>query len=346
MSYTVTKLISEAFYTSGIVSRDFQTVSGAQEAVGLTKLNEILSDTQIEDEKIPYFNTAYNFNAVAGQEMYFIPNLVEAETLTFFIQTIRYQMDKTNKDKYFGQGRAQNVLSLPFTWNCERTVGGSNIFMYFLPVQPFPMQLTGLFKLQNVTLYQDLSTTLTIANLGQAVVNGTGTFGVGQLVVNGVDLAGTYPKLPNVPDGTSLMLFINMSGIIPGVTAGINGQEFFLQATRNTNINITTLGTEGTVNNVTFANFSTINGPQNANFMAQGLDQYYINYLQYALADRLCTAYNFIVPPGVEKQLLKYDQSISSRSAPMDLTLQKISTLDNAGSINYAQVNLGRGWTV
>lgn len=235
MAYPVTTLISEAFYTSGIVSRGFQQVAGDQEQVGIIKLNEILTDTAIEEDMIPYFTTAYNFNAVAGQEMYFIPNLSEAETLVFFINTIRYQMNKTTQDKYFGSARAENVKSLPYDWHCERCLGGSNLFIYFFPDTNYPMQLTGLFKLQTVTIDQDLSTIL---------------------------------------------------------------------------------------------------------------DQYYINYLQYRLADRLCTAYNFEPPAGVKKQLLQYQQMISKRSSPMDLSINKISTFNSNNSINYGQVNLGKGWTI
>ena len=235
MAYLVTALISEAYYTSGIVSRSFQQVDGDQVQTGLVKLNEILSDTAIEDDMIPYFTTSYNFNAVSGQEMYFIPNLSKAETLTFFINTIRYQMSKVSQDLYYGSARAENVESLPYHWHCERCLNGSNLFIYFFPDTNYPMQLTGLFRLQTVTLDQDLS----------------------------------------------LMI-----------------------------------------------------------------DQYYINYLQYRLADRLCTAYNFEVPQGLHKQLLQYQQMISKRSSPMDLRINKISTFNSNNSINYAQVNLGKGWTV
>ncbi len=53
MAYPVTLVISEAFYTSGIVSRQFQTVAGDQEETGFLKLNEILTDTGIESDMIP-----------------------------------------------------------------------------------------------------------------------------------------------------------------------------------------------------------------------------------------------------------------------------------------------------
>jgi hypothetical protein len=142
------------------------------------------------------------------------------------------------------------------------------------------------------------------------------------------------------------------TGIIPNVTAALVGTQFQLTASAprfsigNFNINITTLGTEGSVNNVNFSNFSTITGPNNVTYLPQGLERFYINYLKYALAVRLCAEFNYTVPPRAEKQLLTYEELISKRSAPMDLTNATISTLTDEDSyISYGQVNIGRGWT-
>jgi hypothetical protein len=337
MSYPVTQLISESFYTSGIVSRGFQTVAGDQVEVGLLKLNEILSDTAIENDMIPYFTTAYDFPAVPGQELYFIPNLAELETLVFFIDTVRYQMRKVNQDRYFGEGRAQNVESLPFHWHSERCFGGTNIFIYFFPDQQYPMQATGRFRLNNVVLGSDLNSALAVANLGVPIVLGAGSFSAGQLVVNGVDLAGTYATT------IALVNKIN-TGIIPNVTASIATGQFILTNISGFNITVATSGDELTTNAYTFSNFSTTNGALSQTFLPMVLDQYYINYLQYRLAERLCTAYNFNVSDNLRKQLLQYMMMISKKSSPIDLSIGKISTLTEVSSINYAMVNLGHGW--
>jgi len=74
------------------------------------------------------------------------------------------------------------------------------------------------------------------------------------------------------------------------------------------------------------------------------LDRFYINYLRYDLAARLCSEYNYSVPPGVVKALNKYEDSISKKSGPMDMRLTKLSSLQRRGGINYGQVNLGHGW--
>lgn len=74
------------------------------------------------------------------------------------------------------------------------------------------------------------------------------------------------------------------------------------------------------------------------------LDRFYINYLKFDLAARLCAEYNYSVPPGVSKALAAYEDNISKKSGPMDLRLVKLSTLQRRGGINYAQVNIGHGW--
>ena len=72
------------------------------------------------------------------------------------------------------------------------------------------------------------------------------------------------------------------------------------------------------------------------------LDRFYINYLKYKLAERICQEYNYAVPEGVIRQLREYDNYIDKSSAKMDTTMNKISALSqyNRG-VNYGLVNLG-----
>ena len=338
MSYSVTQLITNAYYASGIVSREFETVSGSQVNDGLQFLNDILADKTIEKDMIPYF-TKYEFFGVAGQEQYFIPNLEQLETLTFFINNVRYQMREIDRKSYFGSSRANNINSLPFNWHLERCLGGANIYLYFFPQTNYPIEAWGSFRLSSVVLNQDLNSNIGTANLGICQVGGTGTFGVGELVVNNVDLAGTYAN------AAALVAYIN-TGVIPFVSAAIVGTQFTLGAINGQNITVSTTGTQGNTNYVSFTGFSTRNGPLNQTFLPQGLDLFYINYLKFSLADRLCTEFNFIVPPGVAKQLLQYQQWIAKRSAPLDLNQTKISTFSNGNTLSYGMVNLGLGWPI
>lgn len=336
MTYTVIKLITNAFYASGIVSRNFQTVTGSQLNDGLDFLNDILADKTIEKDMVPYF-TKYEFFAVAGQEKYFIPNLESMETLVFFINNVRYQMRSLDRKVYFGSSRADNINSLPFNWHLERCFGGANLYLYFKPQTNYPMQMWGTFRLASVVLNQNLNSNQGSANLGVATVGGTGLLSPGELVVNNVDLAGTYANV------TALVNYIN-TGVIPFVTAQIIGTQFMLFAYQGANINVATTGSVGFTNFITFSAFSTQYGPLNETFMPQGLDQFYINYLKFSLADRLCTEFNFEVPPGVAKQLLQYQLWISKRSAPLDLNQTKISSFSSGSTLSWGSINLGLGW--
>ena len=232
MAYTTLQLINNAYYESGIVSRGFETVSGQQANDGLQFLNDLIADKTVENGLIPYYQE-YDFNAVIGQEKYFIPDLITIDTFVFFIDTVRYQTENRARREYFGSSRADNIQSLPGSWHMERCFQGANLYIYFKPNQNFPLIIWGQFRLQEVAINQDLSLTL---------------------------------------------------------------------------------------------------------------DRFYINFLKFDLAVRLCAEYNYAVPPGVAKAFANYEDSISKKSGPLDLRLVKLSSLQRRGGINYGIVNLGHGW--
>jgi hypothetical protein len=161
MAYTVNQLISDAYYASGIVSREFETVNGPEIQDGLRWLNEILDTLIVEPDIIPY-ETTYQFNAVIGQEAYQIDNLIFADTLTFDLNSVRFPMARLQRDAYFGQGRVQTITSLPYQYYVERDMMGATLYMYFLPNQAYPFTLHGVFRLTQVVLGQDLELTLNI----------------------------------------------------------------------------------------------------------------------------------------------------------------------------------------
>lgn len=140
MAYTVTRLITEAYTLSGRISSDLQTVSGAQIFKGLNLLNALLALKTVDSRLIPYF-TKYQFNAVVGQEMYFVPGLIYIETLTFDYSSVRWSMEQLSRKAYQGSARANNINSLMFNYYVERAKGGANLFMYFLPDQTYPMTI-------------------------------------------------------------------------------------------------------------------------------------------------------------------------------------------------------------
>lgn len=157
MPYTAGELITRAYYLSGVVSRDFQSVSGGQKTDGLNLLNEALAEEAMTGELIPYYKE-YSLNAIAGQEKYFIPNLIQVDTFTFNIGTVRYPTEVQQRRKYFGRGRSDNIQSLPFTYHIERVLGGSDLYIYFLPKEAYPLKIWGKFAFDDIaTTCEDLS---------------------------------------------------------------------------------------------------------------------------------------------------------------------------------------------
>jgi hypothetical protein len=231
MAYTVTDLITRAFYLSQVISRELQTVSGQQLSDGLTWLNALLSLKSAYSRTIPYYQEI-DFPAIVQQEKYFIPNLVQPETLTFNIGPVRYSTMPTSRKAYFGTGRVDNIFSLPFNWHFERVLNGSDIYLYFIPDQNYPIKIWGKFGFTNVTLNQDLLTVY---------------------------------------------------------------------------------------------------------------DEYYIDYLRYRLAQRICSEYGIPLQPQAAKELDELEEAVTDVSPP-DLTLTKWSDLGGETGINWGDINVGRGW--
>ncbi len=159
MAYTAQKLITRAWYLSGIVARELQTVTGDQITEGLDLLNALLAIKTANNRLIPYYDTV-NFTGVIGQERYNIDNLINVESLTFNIGAVRYSMLEMDRVTYFGTPRVNNIQALPYSFHVERTLNGAYIYVYFTPQSNYPFEIVGKFSLDSVTLDQDLSLTL------------------------------------------------------------------------------------------------------------------------------------------------------------------------------------------
>jgi hypothetical protein len=158
MAYTAQQLITRAFYLSQIVSRDLQTPNASQISDGLYLLNAILDYKSTDMRLIPYF-TSYEFNTVPNQELYFIPNLLMIDTMTFNIGVVRYSMYEASRFEYFGTPRVDNIANLPFSYRAERVLDGMNVYMYFLPGGIYQIKMQGKFALTEAALNTDLSLT-------------------------------------------------------------------------------------------------------------------------------------------------------------------------------------------
>ena len=231
MPYTVTQLVNRAFYLSQVVSRELEEVSGQQLTDGLDWLNALLSLKSAYSSLIPYYSE-YDFNAVPQQEKYFVPNLVNAETLTFNIGPVRYSTQPMSRKAYFGTGRVDNIYSLPFNWHVERVLGGSDVYLYFIPNTNYPIKIWGKFGFSNVTLNQDM-----------------------------------------------LLLY----------------------------------------------------------------DEYYVDYLRYRLAMRICSEYAIPMQPQALDELKELEESMIDISPP-DLVMTKMSSFQSRPGLMWADVNLGMGY--
>lgn len=233
MVYFASQLIVEAWRTTGMVSADIGNQPSSRQMVdGLNRLNELLSELSLDGALLPY-TTNYSFTATIGQEAYPIDNLIQWQTITFDLDTVRYSLQNTGRTDYFGSDRVNNITSLPYQFHVERTLGGSTLYLYFKPSQEFPINIYGLFGFVSVDYNTDL---------------------------------------------------------------------------------------------------------------AFSCDLYYLKFLRLALAECLCSYYQMVLPAQIAMELKEIRLKIKNLNAP-DMTCQKINLLGNSSLINYAQANIGRGWT-
>lgn len=232
MTYLASELIADAYYLGGIISREFETPTGAQISDGLRLLNDVLADRTINEATIPY-TSKYTLTASPAVAEYFIPDLIDIDVFVFYINSLRYQTRNQQRKQFRGSFRPTNIQSLPWNWNFERKLNGGTLSLYFIPDVAYPLEIWGSFRLSSVTKFQDLSLTL---------------------------------------------------------------------------------------------------------------DRFYTNFLQFLLTERLCQFNSYVVPRDVAMQLERYFKWIGNNTNIMDLTQQKLSSLNGGEAINYAIVNLSGGW--
>lgn len=155
------ELVTQAFYLSDVVSRDFETVSGSQLSDGMDMLNDILSEKSARTTSIPY-DTHSTFNTVVGQESYQVSGLIEVSEVTYTdtSSNVRYSMRRLTKSEQFGTGRVENINSLPATYYYERNVSGGLIYLYHPPDQVYRVDVTGKVSFTEVESCTDVSSML------------------------------------------------------------------------------------------------------------------------------------------------------------------------------------------
>lgn len=153
------ELVAKSYYLSEIVSRELETVSGSQSADGLEMLNDLLDEKSVDGKRVPFFEDK-SFPGVSGQEIYFIPGLIEPTTLTFVDSTVRYAMQFEDRDRYHGRTRVQNITTFPQVYTYNRVLGGSNVYVYFKPNRPYQFEIWGKYFIENVVFNTEMSDVL------------------------------------------------------------------------------------------------------------------------------------------------------------------------------------------
>jgi len=157
MAYNVRKLITEAYYLTNIVSREFQTIDGAQLALGFSLLNDFLALESISTQNIPYYEQ-YTFTTEVGKEKYHVDHLVDIESMCFYLSNVRIPMAQKSRKEYFYSGRVEGLNVMPFTFRMERSEGGADLWMYPLSNIPYNIMAMVKYGLAEATSYdQDIS---------------------------------------------------------------------------------------------------------------------------------------------------------------------------------------------
>ena len=159
MAYSITKLITNAYYLSKVRSQDYQMVGGDDIEIGVDLFNEIQSESSINTKMIPFYKEI-EFPCIVGQEKYYIPNLVQPISTTFNLQTVRYATNPMSRMKYHATTRVDGIRSMPFNCSFERVKGGCDLYVYFLPIANYPLKIWGKFAMEEITidqLQEDLS---------------------------------------------------------------------------------------------------------------------------------------------------------------------------------------------
>lgn len=152
----VAQLISDGYFTSGIVGRGFQSVSGQQSEDGLRMLNQIILEKSMDSVFLPY-DTHAQVTMVPGQEVYYVSGLIRLNTLTFNQGTVRYPLIRDNINRYFATGRVDDVQSLPVHYFAERALGGMKLYFYFVPSSDFVLNIDGRYSYSKVAYNEDLN---------------------------------------------------------------------------------------------------------------------------------------------------------------------------------------------
>lgn len=324
MSYLAQELITRSWYLSGIIARNLQTPTGDQITDGLFLLNSLLDFKSIETDLIPYW-TYIELPLVAGQENYFLPNVVAVESATFNVNVVRYPMESISRRNYYGSSRVDNISTLPFNYNFNRAHNGGNLSMYFLPDSDYLLKLMVKIAFTDVSLNTDLNNAFSTLTSGQ----------VTNITITNPGINYTQTPIVTITGGNGSGAIASAT-LLNGGISNINVIETGTGYTQTPTVIITGNGS-GAVAVANVSNYTFLQS-QNA-----GYDNAYLEYMRYALAQYMCSEYGILFNPESEKILMKMARKLMYESPP-DLSRRTYSILSEFPGFNWGDVSIGRGY--
>lgn len=158
------ELIANAFNLSDLVARELETMTADQQELGLTILNDILSEKSATGEMLPYYQRT-SVPGIVGQEQYFLQDMVDVSSVTVLYSDVRFQMRNKSRRAYFGSSRVENINSFPYEYYYERATQSGNfgimLFCYFTPsTTEYSFEVNGKSSLGSVLATTDMSAML------------------------------------------------------------------------------------------------------------------------------------------------------------------------------------------
>lgn len=121
MAYPIRQLIIEAYYLSGLVSRETETVSGEELEEGRHYLNIILSNNTINGERIIYSQSTKGTLNISSNTIY-VPKLFCVQTITLYNGNIRYPLTRLDRDQFYGTSSIHALESIPVYYHEELSI--------------------------------------------------------------------------------------------------------------------------------------------------------------------------------------------------------------------------------
>ena len=140
--YSVSELITDAYYLSRVVAREFETVSSSQTKAGLSMLNEVISDHNISSAMLPYYDEI-TLPVSAGEDQVFFQNMVTVETITILNGDVRHSLNRVGRDRFFNEPRVNNIRSLPYMYFYETRRISGVLNLYYSPDKDYVLTITG-----------------------------------------------------------------------------------------------------------------------------------------------------------------------------------------------------------